>query len=103
MQRNCQTSAGLELRGRSDPYRGLAEARSGFAQDISLAVVPARPRIYRFMASRCFRKELRRDILAFAAWTASVLVGCCFGWDVFITFTFPAVGIMGSTCVGLIE
>ena len=55
------------------------------------------------MASRCFRKELRRDILAFAAWTASVLVGCCFGWDVFITFAFPAVGIMGSTCVGLIE
>src|SRR5260370_28545562 len=84
MHGNCQTSAGLDLRGRTYPYRGLTG-----------------PRIYRLRASRCFRKELRRDILAFAARTASVLVGRCFGLGVFIAF--PTVGIIGSTCVGLIE
>jgi hypothetical protein len=44
---------------------------------------------------------LRRVILAFAARTASVRVGRCFGCGIFAAF--PAVGIMGSTCVGLIE
>ncbi len=39
-------------------------------------------------------------ILAFAARTASVLVGCfcCDG-----SVAFPAAGIIGSTCVGIIE
>jgi hypothetical protein len=44
---------------------------------------------------------LRRDILAFAAWTASVLVGRGFGLGVFVSF--PVVGIIGNACVGLIE
>ena len=51
--------------------------------------------------SRCFRKEFRRVILAFATRTASVLVVSCFSCGVFATF--PTVGIIGSTCVGIIE
>ena len=47
------------------------------------------------------RKELRRVILAFATRTACVLVGFCFGCSAF--FKLPAVGIIGSTCVGIIE
>src|ERR1700730_11802467 len=52
-----------------------------------------------FWASRCFRREFRRVIVALAARTASALVGCCFGCGVFAAF--PAVGIIGSPCVGL--
>jgi hypothetical protein len=52
-----------------------------------------------FWASRCFRREFRRVILALAARTASALVGCCFGCGVFAAF--PAVGIIGSPCVGI--
>jgi hypothetical protein len=39
-------------------------------------------------------------ILAFAARTASVLVGCfvCGG-----SLAFPAAGIIGNTCVGIVE
>jgi hypothetical protein len=40
-------------------------------------------------------------MLAFAARTASVLVGCCFGCGVFVTF--PTVGIIGSVCMGNID
>ena len=54
-----------------------------------------------FRASRCFCKELRRVILAFAARIASVLVSCCFGCGVLVTF--PAIGIIGSACVGSID
>src|SRR5271165_4285086 len=54
-----------------------------------------------FWASRCFRSEFRRVLLALAARTASVLVGRCFGRGVFAAF--PAVGIIGSPCVGAIE
>lgn len=54
-----------------------------------------------FWACRCFRSEFRRIILAFATWTASVLVGGFFGCGIFIGF--PAIGIMGSNCVGAIE
>jgi hypothetical protein len=57
--------------------------------------------IYPFRASRCFRNELRRVILAFAARNASVLVGFCFGCGAF--FSLPTVGIIGSTCKGIIE
>jgi hypothetical protein len=52
-----------------------------------------------FWASRCFRSEFLRVILALAARTASILVGCCFGCGVFAAF--PAVGIIGSPCVGI--
>jgi hypothetical protein len=52
-----------------------------------------------FWASRCFRRELLRIILASAARTASILVGCCFGCGVFVAL--PAVGIIGSPCVGI--
>jgi|SRR3984893_8457275 hypothetical protein len=52
-----------------------------------------------FWASRCFRREFLRVILALAARTASALVGCCFGCGVFAAF--PAVGIIGSPCVGI--
>jgi hypothetical protein len=55
-----------------------------------------------FRASRCFRKELRRVILAFATRTASVLVGFCFGWDAGAA-RLSTVGILGSTCVGIVE
>jgi hypothetical protein len=48
-----------------------------------------------------FRKEFRRVILAFAARTASVLVGRCFGCDGFVAL--PTAGIIGNTCVGIIE
>jgi hypothetical protein len=54
-----------------------------------------------FWASRCFRSEFPRIILALAARTASVLVGCCFGCGGFAAF--PTLGIIGSTCVGRIE
>jgi hypothetical protein len=54
-----------------------------------------------FWASRCFRSEFPRIILALAARTASVLVGCCFGCGAFAAF--PTVGIIGSPCVGMIE
>jgi hypothetical protein len=40
-------------------------------------------------------------ILAFAARTASVLVGFCFGCDAF--FTVPTFGIIGSTSERLVE
>jgi hypothetical protein len=40
-------------------------------------------------------------MVALAARTASALVGCCFGCGVFAAF--PAVGIIGSPCVGIIE
>jgi hypothetical protein len=53
-----------------------------------------------FWASRCFRSEALRVLLALAARTASVLVGCCFGCGVFAAF--PAVGIIGSPYVGVI-
>src|ERR1700722_9073031 len=49
------------------------------------------------MASRCFRNELRRVILAFATRTASVLVRFFFGWGVF--FNLSPVGIIGNTGV----
>jgi hypothetical protein len=52
-----------------------------------------------FWASRCFRRESLRVIVALAARTASILVGCCFGCGVFAAF--PAVGIVGSPCVGI--
>jgi hypothetical protein len=45
--------------------------------------------------------ELRRAILAFAARIASILVGSFFGCSVFLCS--PAVGIIGSTCVGIVE
>jgi hypothetical protein len=51
-------------------------------------------------ASRCFRKEFRRVILAFATRTASVLVGCFFGCGVFLCS--PVGGIIGSTGVGIV-
>ena len=54
-----------------------------------------------FWASRCFRSEFLRVILALAARTASVLVGCCFGCCVFAAF--PTVGMIGSPWVGMIE
>jgi hypothetical protein len=54
-----------------------------------------------FWASRCFRSESLRVLLALAARTASVLVGCCFGCGVFAAF--PAVGMIGSPCVGVIK
>jgi hypothetical protein len=43
---------------------------------------------------------LRRVILAFAARTASVLVGFCFGFGV---LTPPTAGILGSAGVGITE
>jgi hypothetical protein len=49
------------------------------------------------MAARCFRKELRREILAFATRIASALVGFCFGGGRFCDF--PSDGRMGSTGV----
>jgi hypothetical protein len=49
------------------------------------------------MAARCFRKELRREILAFATRMASALAGFCFGSGGF--FNFPPGGRMGSTGV----
>src|ERR1700680_4808006 len=54
-----------------------------------------------FWASRCLRSEFLRVVLALAARTASVLVGCCFGCGV--CAALPAVGIIGSPCVGMIE
>jgi hypothetical protein len=54
-----------------------------------------------FWASRCFRRDFLRDILALAARTASVLVGCCFGCGAFAGS--PAVGIIGSPCVCILE
>jgi hypothetical protein len=48
-------------------------------------------------ASRCFRRELRRVNLAFAARTASVRVGCRFGCAAFVALR---AGIIG---VGIIE
>ena len=52
-------------------------------------------------AARCFRKELRRVILAFAARTSSALVGSGFGCAAF--FNFPTVGIIGRTGVEIID
>jgi hypothetical protein len=52
-----------------------------------------------FWASRCFRREFVRVILALAARIASILVDCWFGSGVFATFL--AVGIKGSPCVGI--
>jgi hypothetical protein len=54
-----------------------------------------------FWASRCFRREFSRVVVALAARTASALVSCCFGCGVFAAF--PAAGIIGSPCVGIIE
>jgi len=54
-----------------------------------------------FWASRCFRREFRRVILALAARTASVLVGSCFGCG--LSAALPTVGMMGSPRVGIIE
>jgi hypothetical protein len=54
-----------------------------------------------FWASRCFRREFLRVILALAARTASILVGRCFGCCVFAAF--PTIGMIGSPCVGMIE
>jgi hypothetical protein len=53
------------------------------------------------MASRCFRKESRRVILAFAKRTASVLVRFLSGWGVF--FHLSTVGIKGNTGVAIFE
>jgi hypothetical protein len=53
------------------------------------------------MASRCFRRELRRVILAFATRTASVLVRFFSGGGVF--FNVPPVGIIGNTGVVIFE
>jgi hypothetical protein len=47
--------------------------------------------------ARCFRKELRRDIFAFATRTSSALVGFCLGS--IEVLAFPAVGIVGNTGV----
>ena len=47
------------------------------------------------MASRCFRKELSRVILAFSTLVASVFVGFCFGWGTLVTF--PTDDIIGIT------
>jgi hypothetical protein len=53
-----------------------------------------------FSTSRCFRKEFRRDIFAFAIQTSSVLVSC-FGCSAFAPF--PTAGIIGSACVDILE
>src|ERR1700722_12807525 len=53
------------------------------------------------MASRCFRRELRRVILAFATRTASALVRLFLGWGAF--FNLPPVGIIGDTGVVVFE
>ena len=50
---------------------------------------------YLFRASRCFRKELSRVILAFSTLIASVFVGFCFGCVTL--FTFPTDDIIGIT------
>jgi hypothetical protein len=52
-------------------------------------------------ASRCFRKELRCVIIAFATRTRSAIAGFCFGCAVLSTF--PTVGIIGRTGVGIVE
>lgn len=52
---------------------------------------------YPFRASRCFRKELRRVILAFAVRTASDLVDFLFCCAAFVTFVRVII------CVGTIE
>jgi len=51
--------------------------------------------VYPFRASRCFRKELSRVILAFSTLIASVFVGSCF--DCGALFTFPTDDIIGIT------
>jgi hypothetical protein len=48
--------------------------------------------IYAFKASRCFRKESNRVILAFSTRIASVFVGFCFGCCAFVTL--PAIGVV---------
>jgi hypothetical protein len=53
-----------------------------------------------FSTSRCFRREFRRDIFAFAIQTSSILVSC-FGCPAFAPF--PTAGIIGSACVGILE
>jgi hypothetical protein len=53
-----------------------------------------------FWASRCFRSEFLRILLALATRTASGLVGCCFGCGG--VAGFPTAGIIGSPCVGAI-
>jgi hypothetical protein len=49
--------------------------------------------IYAFKASRCFRKELSRVILAFSARIACVFVGSCFGCCAFVTLR--TIGVIG--------
>ena len=56
---------------------------------------------FTLISSLCFLKEFRRVIRAFAALTASVLVACRFGFGVF--GTAPTAGIIGNTCVGIVE
>jgi hypothetical protein len=60
-------------------------------------------RCHAFCASRCFRSELRRMILAFAARTASALVSLVFGSDALKRSASSEPGIAGSNGAGLVE
>jgi hypothetical protein len=63
---------------------------------------PDRERYYSFCACRCFRKELRRVILALAARTASLL-DSTFGIDTFGTSKSSEPGMAGSTAASIVE
>jgi hypothetical protein len=55
----------------------------------------------RFWAWRCFLRELRRIILAFAARTASILACWIFGRGVFLSS--PIVGAVAGSWFGAVE
>jgi hypothetical protein len=55
------------------------------------------------MASRCFRKELRRVMLAFATRTALFLAsGFCFGCGAFVSFLPISVGTFVARSTGCV-
>jgi hypothetical protein len=56
--------------------------------------------IYAFKASRCFRKEFNRVILAFSTRIASVFVG--FGCRAFVTLPIIGVGIIEARATGCV-
>jgi len=58
---------------------------------------------YPFCACRCFRKELRRMIRAFAARTASFLVSFAFGDTALAQSASFEPGIAGSNGAGIVE
>jgi hypothetical protein len=58
--------------------------------------------IYAFKASRCFRKEFNRVILAFSTRIASVFVGFCFGCRAFVTRPIIGVGIIEARATGCV-